>query len=148
PFWAGDKQAEGTLKGLVTEDTNNIELKGKDTFTVKNFIRLIIASNNEWVVPAGPSERRFCVMDVQPHHKQDHAYFGAIQEDMDSGGREALMHFLLNYDLTGVNLRAIPKTAALQDQKIRSMDVIERWWFDVLKRGYIKLSMIEWTMPI
>src|SRR5207249_1027070 len=104
---------------------------------IKNFIRLVVASNNEWVVPAGPSERRFCVIDAQPNRKQDHAYFASINDDMNNGGREALMHFLLNYDLTGVNLRALPKTSALQDQKIRSMDPIEKWWLDCLERGYV-----------
>ena len=29
-FWAGNKQAEGVLKGLVTEDTLSIEMKGVD----------------------------------------------------------------------------------------------------------------------
>ena len=53
---------------------------------------------------------------------QDHAYFAAIDEEMDNGGREALLHYLLNFDLTQVNLRVIPKTAALLDQQIESMD--------------------------
>ena len=47
-FWAGDKQAEGVLKGMVTEEMNVIEHKGKDAFKVKNYIRLIVASNYEW----------------------------------------------------------------------------------------------------
>ena len=116
-FWAGDKQAEGVLKGLVTEEMNVIEQKGKDAYKIRNYIRLIVASNNEWVVPAGPSERRFCVLDVLSARKQDHSYFSAIEEQMDNGGLEALMHFLMNRNLTGKNLRNLPKTTALQEQK-------------------------------
>ena len=29
-FWAGDKKAEGVLKAMITEDTIQIEMKGKD----------------------------------------------------------------------------------------------------------------------
>lgn len=51
-FWAGDKRSEGRLKALVTEETNPIEMKGVDTYDAANFVRLIMASNNNWVVPA------------------------------------------------------------------------------------------------
>mgnify|MGYP000856866344 CR=1 FL=1 len=32
-FWAGDKQAEGRLKGLITSEYQMIELKGVDHFS-------------------------------------------------------------------------------------------------------------------
>ena len=32
--WGGDKKAEGMLKGLITEPSIPIEMKGKDVFTV------------------------------------------------------------------------------------------------------------------
>lgn len=146
-FWAGQKDAEGVLKGLVTAPTINIERKGIDPVEVPNFIRLIVASNNDWVVPAGPSERRFFVLDVADHHKQDHAYFSAIDEDMKNGGREALMHYLLQIDLSGVNLRKFPQTAALQEQKIHSMEPFARVYFDWLMRGYV-LPDVDWEKSI
>ena len=77
-FWAGDKQGEGALNALITEETHLIELKGIDPVPVKNFIHLIVASNHEWVVPAGRDARRFFVLDVAEHHKEDHAYFKAL----------------------------------------------------------------------
>jgi hypothetical protein len=33
-FWAGEKSAEGFIKGLITEDTLWIEQKGKDAFPI------------------------------------------------------------------------------------------------------------------
>ena len=50
-FCAGDKQAEGTLNALVTEETHNIEPKAIDPSPVKNYMHLIVASNHEWVFP-------------------------------------------------------------------------------------------------
>ena len=63
-FWAGDKRAEGALKALVTEDTMPIEMKGVDVHNAPNFIRLIMASNNDWVVPASVDQRRFVVIEA------------------------------------------------------------------------------------
>jgi hypothetical protein len=66
---------------------------------------------------------------------QDKAYFGAIDEQMDSGGREALLDHLLKFDLKGVDLRTIPETAALLDQKVSTLTPLQGWWLDTLTRG-------------
>ncbi len=63
-FWAGDKQSEGTLKTLITDEFRVIEIKGKDAFQVRNFTRLLIASNKSWVVPTELLDRRFVILDV------------------------------------------------------------------------------------
>jgi hypothetical protein len=54
---------------------------------------------------------------------------------MNNGGREALLHYLLHFDLTTVDLRVIPKTAALLDQKIASLNAEKGWLLDLLGRG-------------
>jgi hypothetical protein len=63
-FYAGDKQHEGQLKRLVTEPTLMIEAKYANAVSVRNCLHLIVASNDDWVVPAGTDERRFFVLDV------------------------------------------------------------------------------------
>src|SRR5262249_29494941 len=62
--WAGDKGAEGRLKGLITAPMQQIEPKGVDPIRLPNYIRLLMTSNDDWVVPAGKDERRFCIYDV------------------------------------------------------------------------------------
>ena len=52
-FWADHNQAEGRLKALVTEPKLAIESKGRDVSFVYNHVRLIVASNSAWIVPAG-----------------------------------------------------------------------------------------------
>lgn len=44
-----------------------------------------------WDVPADVDERRFQVLDVGEDRAQDSAYFQAIRDEMDNGGREALL---------------------------------------------------------
>ena len=53
------KSAEGRLKGLVTSEYQLIEVKGVDQFKSPNYVRLMMTSNEAWVVPAGKDERRF-----------------------------------------------------------------------------------------
>jgi len=134
-FWAGDKQAEGILKGLVTEEIFTIEPKGKDAFQIKNHVRLLVSSNNAWVIPAGLEERRFFVIDVGEKHMQDRPYFKKIVRQMDNGGREALLYYLLNYDLSDIDLGVFPMTIALFENKLHSMTNFQKFWFRKLEAG-------------
>jgi hypothetical protein len=120
-FWAGDKKAEGKLKDLITGDKHPIEFKGKEAFWIYNFVRLLVTGNPDWQVPAGFDERRFAVLDMGEAHRKDYPYFAAIDAEMAAGGREALLYHLLHeVDCTKVNLRQIPHTAALLEQKLET----------------------------
>lgn len=136
-FYAGDKKHESILKTMVTEETIMIEGKGVDAEAAPNYVHLMMASNNDWVVPAGGDERRFFVLDVGDKHMQDKAYFRAITQQLDHGGREAFLYTLLNRSLDGFDVRHFPKTAALQDQKVMSFTSEEQWWFEKLQDGEI-----------
>ena len=58
-FWAGDKKGEETLKGLITEESLVFEEKFKDAYSIKNHLRIIMASNANWVIHARRQERSF-----------------------------------------------------------------------------------------
>ena len=144
-LWAGDKQGESVLKALVTEDRIMIEHKGKDVISMKNHCSFIVASNSEWVVPTGMEERRFLVLDVLDRHIQDAKYFRAIADEMNNGGREAMLHDLLSVkDLDKFNLREIPGTAALGDQSVYSMGSLQKFWYEVLQRGHLDHEDDKW----
>ena len=134
-FWAGDKRAEGQLKAMVTEENNIVEMKGVDARDAPNFARLIMASNNDWVVPASVDQRRFVVMEAGNARMQDSSYFKALRDQMEQGGRQALMQFLLDRDLSGVELRRIPRTDALAEQQLRSLDSVGQWLYAALEAG-------------
>nr|WP_246340053.1 primase-helicase family protein [Ancylobacter tetraedralis] len=146
--WAGDKAAEGRLKGLVTSKFQMIEAKGIDPIRIDNFVRLLMTSNEDWVVPAGKDERRFCVLDVHPRCAQNTDYFREMDEELDNGGREALLHDLLHFDLSTVDLRKIPRTEGLLEQKLRSLDSVESWWFERLTTGTTTRTGEYWLTEI
>lgn len=136
-LWAGDKQGENVLKGLVTEPTLQIEKKGVDTGTSRNRLHIMMASNSDWVVPAGGRERRFCVLKVSDARIQDHAYFAAIDNQMlNQGGLSAMMYDLTERDLSAFNVRNYPQTDALDEQKLHSLEPGMLWWMDYLGETY------------
>jgi Primase C terminal 2 (PriCT-2)/Family of unknown function (DUF5906) len=136
-FWAGDKQGENVLKALITEPTLTIEPKGKDLLTANNCLHIMMASNNEWVVPAGSRERRFFVLDVSDKRQQDTDYFRALDEQMVGGGLSAMLHDLLQYDLSKFEVRSVPQTEALVDQKLRGLTPVQSWWLQKLEKGVL-----------
>jgi hypothetical protein len=146
-FWAGDQAATGKLRDLITGQTNWIEFKGKEAIKVRNYVRLFVTGNSDWLVPAAFEERRFATLDVGEGHMKDGPYFAAIDEEMDNGGREALLHYLLHFDLESVDLRTIPNTAALFDQKMSSLDPTQGWWLDMLNRGELPQIGEEGASP-
>lgn len=146
--WAGDKAAEGRLKGLVTSKFQMIEAKGIDPIRIDNHVRLLMTSNEDWVVPAGKDERRFCVLDVNPRCAQNTDYFKEMDEELEKGGRAALLHDLLTFDLSRVDLRRIPRTKALLEQKMRSLDSVDSWFMERLIAGTTTANCKTWQSVI
>jgi len=133
-YWAGDRSALGTLKRIITERTIVIEQKGQDAYTTANVMHLLLASNEEWVVPAGVDERRFLVVDVDSRHRGDRAYFDRLFDEVDGDGLAAMLYDLLEWHID-INLRDVPQTTALHEQKLLTAGSLARWWFEVLTDG-------------
>jgi Primase C terminal 2 (PriCT-2)/Family of unknown function (DUF5906) len=136
-FFAGDRQHEGVLKGLITEARLMIEAKYRAPVMTANVLHLLLASNNDWVIPASSDERRYLVVDVATSHQRDFGYFAALNAQMEAGGLAAMLHELLTMDLNGFHPRKVPYTGELTTQKLHSMDSLHRWWAAVLARGFV-----------
>lgn len=147
-FWAGDKTALGRIKGLITSETQMIESKGIDAIKMKNFVNLLTTSNEGWVVPAGKEERRFFVLDVHPRCASNHDYFQEMDAELAAGGREKLLYDLLHFDLSSVQLRQIPQTEALLEQKIRSLESMDSWWLSRLQDGTVTGGHVDWDATV
>lgn len=137
--WGGDRQSEGTLKALVTDTDTLMEEKHRNATKVRNFARLIVATNRDWPVPRDEDDRRFIVLEVSAKRKESGEYFAAIKEELESGGYETLMHQLLTADIEGWHPRQIPARLRERgwDMKIRSGGSVMEWWFECLEDGMV-----------
>lgn len=139
-FWAGDKKAEGTLKYLVTSENIEIERKGMDSFQMPSVLRVFISANADWVVPASRDERRWAIADVSNKRRGDREYFSALYAEKNGSGPAALLAFLLDYDLSGFDVREVPQTKGLANQKLASLKNFELWWYETLENGDLNID--------
>lgn len=140
-FWAGDKVGEGALKQQITGPTIRVERKGFDVEQLPSFHRYIITGNAHWVVPASHDDRRYAVFNVGNAHQGDRDYFRRMLTEMRAGGYEALLHHLLTFDLSRVDVGVAPKSEGLRDQKIAGLRNVQAWWHDLLTEG----AFPDWT---
>ena len=136
-FWGGDKSGEGIFKGLITEPSIMIEPKGVDPFMMPNRLKILMASNNDWVVPATADERRYLVLDVSNKYQGKHKYFVRLAEALENGELAAFLDHLRTLDLSRFNIRAVPHTKALNNQKLIGADSVTHFWYDCLCEGAI-----------
>jgi len=148
---AYDKDGESRLKGLITEPTLVYEGKGKDARGGKNRMHVIMASNEDWFVPMGlDGERRFLLQRANNKRVNDHAFFQRLNDQLDDGGRAALLWDLLARAIKGwAPRRDIPTSQAAVEQKIMGMGPIPGWWFDLLYSGALDFEPAregqDWT---
>jgi hypothetical protein len=84
-YWPGDKSAEGNFKRLISEPDLFIEGKGRKGVYEPNMLHILMASNEDWVIPAGERERRFAGFGVSEIHIQEEKYFNALYEQLENG---------------------------------------------------------------
>lgn len=129
-----DKRHESVLKERITGQTIGIEKKGVDIVQIKNYIHLMMTSNNERVVPAGDKERRFFVIRVKEKtHGND--YFLKIVEDQRKTGPANLLHFLLNMDISNYDVTNVPQTKSLREQQEHNISYERDWLLQKLEQG-------------
>ncbi|TPO01475.1 primase-helicase family protein [Mesorhizobium sp. B1-1-5] len=135
-FWGGDKEADSSLKDQITSDTVLLEKKFADAVPVRDYRRFIILSNASSVVRATPDERRYAATTVSDARIGDTEYFDALVADIYGGKvAPAMLHDLLNLNISDIDLRRPPKTAALVGQIINALPADERWIRGVLLSG-------------
>ena len=116
-LFVGDPRHRNVLYGLITEQELTIEPKFCGVYTAANYNNISMTTNAEHFIVVGSTARRFFVPTVSPDHIKDFKYFGAITEQLENGGYEALLYHLLHeIDLRDFEVRQVPRTAGLLEQ--------------------------------
>jgi hypothetical protein len=55
-----------------------------------------------------------------------------------------MLHYLLNVDLVGINLRTFPQTQALLENKLHSMTPDQTFWYEILMAGSLREDQDTW----
>jgi hypothetical protein len=135
-LFVGSHEHRNALFGLITEAKLTIEPKGCGIYTADSFLNISITSNAEHFLPVSGTARRFFVPTVSTARMQDFAYFNDLKANLEDGGYEALLyHMLHEVDLKDFNVRDVPKTAGLMEQRNHSLTPLDAWWCELLETG-------------
>ena len=126
--WGGQKKEIGKLKTFITELKLTINKKNVPEYQIDNRMNLIIASNEDFVIPAGKAPRRYFMLQLDDKYcgsqtNQKKEYFDKI----DNVPSEAIIRFFYNRDITGFNPCVIPVTEAIQTQQEMNLDSVEEF---------------------
>jgi len=146
-LFAGDKKSLDKLKSLITEPTCRIEQKHQPSRSIESYHRYFASSNHSHFAHVDKDDRRFLFVRLSSIHKQDQVYFDAVNDALeDDVVIAAMMHDLINLDLTGFNVRKRPLTEEHLSQRIQSLNGFERYWYEVLQSGMLD-RFTEWKQP-
>jgi hypothetical protein len=132
-FFAGDKRAASAMKHLITSPTLTVERKFCDPIEIPNYVRVIITSNEQWIVSLSFEDRRWTVLDVSAERTGDREYFNALYHEIAGQGTERFFNYLLwEVEVDWDRLRTPLETGAGREQKERSMTPVTEFLVDVL----------------
>jgi len=107
-----DRHMISALKGYSGDIKMVAESKGIDAKEVYNYGRLLIATNNAFVIPVEVDERRWAVFGAPDGFKWSPEDWQAYRKWEDNGGIMTIRQFLMERDLSNFNVHArAPMTA-------------------------------------
>jgi hypothetical protein len=145
-IYGGSKSTAGILKSMVTEKYLICERKGLDSFMYENRIRLTVASNEDWFIPAGPESRRWLVLEVGDTYASNKEYFDDLYRQMEEeGGLEAMFYDLLERKITS-NLTLAPVTEGLKQQRAiykATGDSVDQWFDECVAKASLGVADVN-----
>ena len=126
--YGGSRKEDNKLKLFITEKTHRLEEKFKGVVNTPSYTNCVISSNNKYTTRYEPGDRRKLILDV------DNKYAGASNDGkalyfkkLHGVCRKSLFHFFMRVDLTGFNVREIPKSMGSHSQLLLSIPTPLRW---------------------
>jgi hypothetical protein len=132
-LFAGNRKHANMLKNFLSSETLRINTKFLSNYTIKNRVALMMTSNEDLVVAAGPNARRFTVFDVNKKWENNPGHFDRIRQQLEAGGYATMMYDLLRRDITvGPDPWKYHPTKALYRQKRLVESLAQKFIFNCL----------------
>ena len=150
------KNAEGRIKGLITDSTMTINTKGVSVYTIKSHHKFIVTTNKSEAIKPSKNDRRTCLIECsdelcKPNKTEEELcvindYIGEFVEMMnDTDSCKSIYEYLMGLNVDGFHTRLPPKTAFHLEQTTLTMSPIELWlreWIQ-LKEGVLTYATNE-----
>jgi len=146
-MFGGHRAIIGSVKRLITEDCLRIEAKGKPVFSIRNVIKCLVTTNEDFCIPIDPDDRRFVFFDMQP--AKDPSYYEEIIHELyKNEGLEGFLYSLLNHKIDdNFNELRPPNISKLTgyglDNKVESAKPALKYMFTMAERGCFPICSEE-----
>jgi len=140
-LFGGSAHDDNSLKTFITRVRHGIERKGVEGVQyVKNYVRLVITSNNDRPVKATDGERRYFVLEPSDKRKGDIEYWNELYNSFSKGhAANCLLHYLSTVDISEYSPSPAMDTEYLGQLISDNMSVIDDvlmdWWDNSAKNG-------------
>ena len=120
--YGGNFKQNDKLKSILTDTQQIIEPKGQDAYTINNFSRFMLLTNNDWIAKIEHDDRRYCCIEVSDKRKGDLEYYKKVAEAyQDKRVQNMFFNFFTRYKITE-NLRKPPMTKLKSQMKWKNRD--------------------------
>lgn len=131
----GDKpMSADDMKSEITDKKMNIEPKGKEKYTVRDYRRFIGFGNNRNCLSIAPDDRRFVVWDNKEKPRSRAYYNDLAKLVFDPLAQQAFFNYLSHYDISDYNPRILPTTEYKQELQEASLHNGLRFVIDFVQK--------------
>ena len=101
------------LKNLITTKQININEKNLKPYTLSNYLRIFIFSNNLSPIEIPHDDRRYCVFNCGK--KKNREYYSTLYKNLNNKNvMESIIAYLKSYDISQYNIKERPITKAYE----------------------------------
>ena len=135
-LFSGDRKSQDRMKSFITEKTCTVEQKYQPSRTINSVHRFFASSNREHFSHVEVDDRRSLIVKVSKSRLGDRAYCSDLAAAIDDDTIiAAMVHDLMQRNLSQFDVRQRPLTQEHASQKIQSLQGFDRYWFEVLTNG-------------
>lgn len=123
------QDAQGRIKGLITDETLTVNQKGVSHFIIKSFHRFIVTTNKEDPVHVATNDRRYLVIRSSDQKVGDKDYFTKLNNLLDNEGVIlSLFNYFKNLEVQqNFTNELLPKTEYHKELQILSTPVLRQF---------------------
>ena len=129
------------LKSMITDDKQEIEPKGIDTYVIDSYVNFIGCTNHQKPIHLEQGDARYCIIDVNESKRGDFDYFNKMNDEVftEEIGKQ-FFNYLKNLPKEKlVEIRNIPMTEAKSKIMTNSMNSLELFVKQIRERYPIKM---------
>ena len=131
--YGGGFKSNDKLKSILTGKVMTIEPKGKEAYTIHDYCRYVMFTNNDWPVKVEQSDRRYVILDVNEEKLGNTDYFQTLLSKLTKQNAAAFLGWLLKKDISKWDRSKLPVTDARKEMMMASIASPVRWLIEDLR---------------